>query len=361
MDRPLSLYLDLIRASAAFVVLLSHLGHGHLIGGHLWVFTFWGEEAVMTFFVLSGLVIAFMADGREHDLASFSAARLARLYSVILPAMLLTIILDAIGYRLAPEVYHKIDSFASTGDLLSGYATSLFMINQSWSLNLYFGTDGPYWSIPFEFWYYFLFGAAFFMRGWQRVAAVVLGALIAGPRILWLFPVWLLGVGTYWLIRHRAVAQQWGLPLFLLGGIGLLAMAVADWLSHGNGEFVGVAVNSLGWKYLFGLLFALNIIGFTGVSSRFAGVLERLATPIRASAGITFSLYLFHLPVLTFIEAASPFDQSSLVHKAVLLISPILVAFTLGGWCEKQKRPIRRALVKRFSRSQSGGAPAGGG
>jgi peptidoglycan/LPS O-acetylase OafA/YrhL len=61
-----------------------------MVGGILWPFTYMGSEAVMAFFVLSGFVIAYVADQRETTLQAFAAARLARLYSVIIPAMLLT-------------------------------------------------------------------------------------------------------------------------------------------------------------------------------------------------------------------------------------------------------------------------------
>lgn len=100
MTQPLSLYLDLVRTMAAFIVVLSHLGYGHLIGGHLWFFTCFGNEAVMVFFVLSGLVIGYVTDRRELTLSHYATARMARLYSVILPAMVLTLILDGVGYAM---------------------------------------------------------------------------------------------------------------------------------------------------------------------------------------------------------------------------------------------------------------------
>ncbi len=350
MPKSLSLYLDLIRGLAALVVLLSHLGHGHLIGGQLWIFTYLGNEAVMAFFVLSGLVIAFMADGREHDLARFSAARLARLYSVILPAMLLTLVLDLIGWLVNPKPYALHESFDSLGSLAAGYLSSLIMIDQSWSLSLYFGSNGAYWSIPYEFWYYMLFGAAFFLRGWKRLVAVGLGALVAGPKILTLLPVWLLGVAVYRLIRRQEGSSPWQLPAFAASATLLAYMLYTDWSTLGKGTVLGAVPGSLAWSYLFGAMIALNVLSFAGAAPVLGGILERFSLPIRALANVTFSLYLFHLPVLGFVEAVSPFDQGSIVHKVLLILAPLAVAFTLGKWCERQKGPIRGWLLVGFTR-----------
>jgi peptidoglycan/LPS O-acetylase OafA/YrhL len=60
VNAQLSRYLDLMRVVCAAVVVLSHLGHGHLVGGILWPFTYLGNEAVMAVFVLSGFVIGYV-------------------------------------------------------------------------------------------------------------------------------------------------------------------------------------------------------------------------------------------------------------------------------------------------------------
>jgi peptidoglycan/LPS O-acetylase OafA/YrhL len=57
---------------------------------------------VDVFFVLSGFVIAFVTTERESDGRSFAIARLARVYSVALPALVVTFVLDAIGRSIKP-------------------------------------------------------------------------------------------------------------------------------------------------------------------------------------------------------------------------------------------------------------------
>jgi peptidoglycan/LPS O-acetylase OafA/YrhL len=240
MNRQLSAYLDLVRVVCAVVVVLSHLGHGHLVGGYLWPFTFFGNEAVMAFFVLSGFVIAFVTDQREQTLAIYAAARLARLYSVILPAMLLTLVLDSVGQAINADSYLNSHA-ASGGSAVSGYLLSAVMLNKSWSLDQHFGSDGAYWSIPYEFWYYFIFGAVMLLKGWTRVVFTSIGLAIAGPKIVILLPVWMLGVGAYHLHKHRRPGR-----LGLLGAIGSLALLAfmlwTDYSSLGQGKWMGMEI-----------------------------------------------------------------------------------------------------------------------
>ncbi len=69
-----------------------------------------GEEAVIVFFVLSGLVISVSAEKRHHDVTSYGIARLARLWSVVLRALLLTVVCDIVGQHTAREAYGAVQS-----------------------------------------------------------------------------------------------------------------------------------------------------------------------------------------------------------------------------------------------------------
>jgi peptidoglycan/LPS O-acetylase OafA/YrhL len=57
------------------------------------------------FLVISGYVIAASAARPDRTFANYGADRLARLSSVVIPALALTYCLDAIGSRVSPEVY----------------------------------------------------------------------------------------------------------------------------------------------------------------------------------------------------------------------------------------------------------------
>lgn len=86
MDPILSIYLDLIRVGAAIVVALSHAWP--VLFPHF-PLPFPGHQAVIVFFVLSGFVIAYTTDRKDRTLKIYMANRLSRLWSVIIPALLI--------------------------------------------------------------------------------------------------------------------------------------------------------------------------------------------------------------------------------------------------------------------------------
>ena len=89
IDPGVSSYLDLLRIVAAMMVLLSHylpvlFGVGlELVPGH---------DAVIIFFVMSGYVIAFVTADRDRPLSKYAIHRLARLWSVLIPALALSVL-----------------------------------------------------------------------------------------------------------------------------------------------------------------------------------------------------------------------------------------------------------------------------
>jgi peptidoglycan/LPS O-acetylase OafA/YrhL len=86
MTSVLSLYLDALRFGAAFTVFLSHFGR--FSAGMFSQMEPYGGTAVMVFLVLSGFVIAWVTKTRERTVDEYALSRLARLYSVILPAVI---------------------------------------------------------------------------------------------------------------------------------------------------------------------------------------------------------------------------------------------------------------------------------
>lgn len=348
MNPSVSLYLDVLRIAAALTVFLSHIGHGHLVGGVLWRFTYWGHEAVIVFFVLSGYVIAYCADQREKDLASYLSARLSRLYSIILPVIVITLALDFIGGQVNPAVYEK--SIDKSYPAWFTYSTSLLMLNQSWGLDTHFGSNGAYWSIPYEFWYYFIFGAATYLTGYRRIIGIAIGALAAGPTILVLFPFWLLGALSYRVQRHATFmspAARW--TLFLGAAMLPLLMLAVD-----NGQTKPsspIEVDGWLWNLIVATCTSVTIILLPLVDSpaNASALGKKVRKWIQHLADSTFALYLLHLPVLGFISAVATENRGAFAKVAYLTV-PIVVAVTVGHRMESLKRPLRRWINALTSR-----------
>lgn len=107
MNKPTSIYLDLIRFLAALTVFIVHANYDRFTGGlpffrHV---AGLGNDAVMVFFVLSGFVIAYVTSEKENTLRDYFASRFARLYSVAVPALVLTVALDWVGSQVNSSLY----------------------------------------------------------------------------------------------------------------------------------------------------------------------------------------------------------------------------------------------------------------
>src|ERR1700731_1093191 len=132
MSREFSLYLDLVRFVAAFLVMLSHANSRDLTA-RIIPFSDLGHSAVVIFFVLSGFVIAYITEIKERRASEYAASRMARIYSVALPALLVTIIADSIGERLQPSIY--VGETTHDWGLLRLLSSVLFM-NEFWGISI---------------------------------------------------------------------------------------------------------------------------------------------------------------------------------------------------------------------------------
>jgi len=93
LRRDFSAFLDLVRLTAAVFVFLGHLSDRRFGGEALPPFLTLAKSSVIAFFVLSGYVISWSAKRDGHAL-DFAINRAARIYSVALPAVLLTWAVD---------------------------------------------------------------------------------------------------------------------------------------------------------------------------------------------------------------------------------------------------------------------------
>ena len=192
MNRATSLYLDIIRPTAALAVLLYHVSDINLTGGQLQFMQSAGFQAVDIFFVLSGFVIAHVYATRERDFRNYFVSRAARIYSVAIPVLILIAILDTIGLRENPAVYLGPFQPLAPGLLIR----SIFFIGEQWNAHRFPGSDGPYWSLGFEIWYYAAFAAFVFVPGRMRWLATVAVLIFIGPKVALMFPAWLMGVAA---------------------------------------------------------------------------------------------------------------------------------------------------------------------
>jgi peptidoglycan/LPS O-acetylase OafA/YrhL len=341
LDRSESLWLDLVRAVSAFFVVLDHAPT---------LFDMpntprWGHQAVIVFFVLSGYVISYVADTREPTARAFLVARFARLWSVLVPAIALTVACDMIGRTFGTDPR----GFAGSpiDHPLIRIGAVLLFLSETW-VSIQPLSNGVAWSLCAEFWYYMLYAAWMFVPpGRARCAVLALGALLAGFKALLLLPIWLMGVALY----------RWQRPGFLGRGMRFAVCAAGTafvaWVlvTHGYTrpiEFMTAHVspwvfNQLDQARVFwfdwcmGIAVACSLFGARSFA-RYLPLIS-LAPAIRWCAGISFAAYLFHMPLLHLFASFLP---RSLGWIAVGLTLAVIAL--LGPPVERSKRWWQRIL-----------------
>ena len=124
------------------------------------------HDAVIIFFVLSGLVICATSTRPSETWITYLTARASRIYSVAIPAIVLSFGLKGIAAFLEPGYLQPdptTDVVLSNDLHISTAVSALLFLLQSWHSQA-LPWNGPYWSLCYEVWYYVIFGILLFVR-----------------------------------------------------------------------------------------------------------------------------------------------------------------------------------------------------
>lgn len=362
-----SAHLDLARGIAALAVFVGHARNLFLVDYPevspkksatqvLYAATTFGHQAVIVFFVLSGFFITTSV-ARQSDRWSWTSYlidRLCRLHIVLVPALLATAAWDWAGMHAGGNraIYDgTADNAVVTWPVAQRLDAFHFGVNFCYSQTIFappFGSNGPLWSLAYEFWYYTLFPAillTFRGQSWAgRLAHAALAVLVAwlvGPAILLLFPAWLVGSA----IRY---APPLGLPgwavrlatWFAGAGIAAALLAIAS-------RVVGRGLTA---DYLLAGAFGLwvYLAAHDGRPAEAARAWRAYARFAAWLAGFSYTLYLVHVPVLVFarsqLVAGSRWQPSSasLGCLAVLLLGVVVYAWLFSLLTERHTARMRR-------------------
>lgn len=368
---PASVHLDAIRGIAALVVFVSHwrylfyadypqLAHPDLVTKVFYALTGLGHSAVMVFFILSGFfisssVLRSLGQGR-WSWAWYAEQRLTRLYVVLIPALVLGAAWDQLGSHLfrSTPVYSAAADYGlmlqrpiAQMDTVWSWVGSFFFLQEI--KTPVFGSNGPLWSLSYEFWYYALFPILLLAMSRKSSAAVkaayvAAGLLIfafIGKIIALYFVIWLLGavLGFYRPSRpfsSRAASRAGG---YLSGLLFAAALLAPRFKLMPNGLLSDFCVAVTFSALLFFILSAQSA----------PGALYTKAA--RALSNISYSLYLIHVPVLIFLNALiirqggrwQPTAGHILLGACVVAL---VFSYTYGIWylTEAQTSQVRRKV-----------------
>lgn len=354
MTKEDSVLLDLLRFFFAILVLIHH-AEQILVADYLSSFASFGHDAVIFFFILSGFVISFVTSCKERTISEYVVSRIARMYSVAMPSLLLVICLFFIGDLFFPESYSQ--KFPNTHWFYT-ISNSLLFLNQTSLPPVYVPTNGPFWSISYEVWYYIIFGAFFFLMGIKKWIAVILLSFIAGIKILILFPIWLAG---YFLYKYRFKIKSNNLIGFMLFSSSFLIyftirvlnlddsiVRISTTYIFGN-EYIANDTLSFSKRflsdYVITILFITILSGLFMMSDFYGNLLLFSKSYIKKSASLSFSIYLYHYPLLVFISKI--FNNSLIVIIISLLLIILISQYT------ENKKYILKYNINKFIKKKT--------
>ncbi len=285
-------WIDLLRGMAALVVFVGHARGAYfcewselspadknIFTAIIYTFSFFRREAVIVFFVLSGYLVGGGAIEKARSgtfsLRHYLCARTARIYVVLIPALLLTAACDYLSGSWDPMRNSIGNFFGNLANL------------QTITLPEY-GTNTPLWSLSLEWWYYLVFGCAMkfyasFTTPVSATSKIATGAILAvslcvlgWSLLLRLFPVWLSGA-----LVKRGSSQK---------SVTIIIVAVMLFV---GAVLLSAKVRHIHLNYAVGAASAFLLYAIKG--QQIPSVLARRL--FHHLASVSYSLYLMHYPL----------------------------------------------------------------
>lgn len=267
-----------------------------------------GHQAVIAFFALSGFLVGGPAltaiKKLSFNMTRYLVARFSRLWTVLLPALFITLAFDLLGRSIGVEGAYtgELRDLVQSGPTGSNdeltaatFVQNLFFL-QTISAPT-FGSNGPLWSLSNEFWYYILgplIGVALIWRA-RPIACLLCGVLFVAIAIL--LPLDMLILGLIWVGAaiyrniYHVVERRRLLSRFLF--LAALSLVVSTTLiSARGGGIIMELLLGFGWTLLLPVLAGRTVNPRTAYAKFSLGISE-----------ISFTLYAVHFPIIYFVWA----------------------------------------------------------
>jgi peptidoglycan/LPS O-acetylase OafA/YrhL len=367
-----SIYFDLLRGLAALFVLFGHwrnlffVDYSNLTEHRQlltlpYLLTGAGHQSVILFFVLSGYLVGGTVfrdlKGERWHWRGYLLRRIVRLWTVLIPALLLCLFWDKLGIHLgqAPALYNGLVPNHMIPDVPHLLTPRIFFGNLFFLqtiLTPVLGSDGPLWSLANEFWYYILFPLGMVAlwpraRASHRLICAILflaAAWLVRDGILEGFPIWLLGALLYRL-KPPSFAPQTGQVIRVIAPLLYLPVFFALSRLH---SIPGLLAD----YFLAALTFALLWVLLSAKESYDRTTLK--ARGSRQLASFSYTLYAVHVPFLVFLVSLLvgetrwiPSTRTVAAGVGILLCT-IIYAYALAFFTEFRTDPLRSRLERLF-------------
>ncbi|QUX21557.1 MULTISPECIES: acyltransferase family protein [Nocardiopsis] len=352
-----------LRAVAVLLVLVYHLDPSLLPGGYV---------GVDVFFVISGFLITSLlyreASGQGRvSVARFYARRVRRLLPA---ATVVLVVTGAASYFLLPVTRLTDTMWQLVAS--AAYVENLYLARQSVDYLASEVAPSPvqhFWSLSVEEQFYlvwpllFILWAALRRRGAGTGTLVaLLGSLLAAS-LLWsvattggepsayFLPTtraWELAVGGLLAVglAHGRLSERVRLPLGWAGLAAIVAAAV----------FYDEATPFPGWAALLPVLGAAAVIAAEHVQGPLSASAPLSTAPARWVGDVSYSLYLWHWPLIVLALAVTGRDELGWALAAAVGTASLLLAWATKVWVED---PVRDHRLVRGGRGALAAAVSG--
>lgn len=364
---------DILRGISALLVCANHLrsalftNFGSLTSSNIFDRLFYfatslGHQSVIVFFVISGFLIggAIIKNRESFNTSTYSINRLTRLYTVLIPALLLTAIIDSFLSSNHPEALGQYYMQWSSGPTIDNYSNTLltFFGNFFFLQNIFvstFGTNSPLWSLSYEFWYYVTFPLFLIpmlsllkkINTKTHSAVHVTLLVIAGLILLFMpfetkigFIIWIIGALIV-LFQKLQFPVSLKFLSFVIFTASLLSLKVAP-IKSLNPHLQDLYLT---------ITFAFFLI--TNLNSKYTPIHKFQAIPkiINFLSNISFTLYLFHFPLIVLLATKfigktplQPDLQGYLTYAAFLTVILIL-CYSLWWIFERNTAYVKKLVT----------------
>lgn len=351
-----SLLLDVVRFGASVMVAVGHITQSHFSTG--WPdMTTHAVESVGIFFVLSGFVIRYVTRIKYARLGEYWIDRASRIYSVVLPAVLFTVLADWIALH-ANRAYYVGHWGVFMDHPAQRLVQNLLFTSQFWQRDTALFSNGPFWSLSYECLYYAIYGCAFYLRGPLRWLSVVGLIALGGAHIALLLPLWVLGCVLYEVYERLAAGPRRGrihlaFAAAAIAGVLLWRPVVAGLFAVKQAMARAVLAHhhrppNLHWMldyYRVGIPTAFLMLWLLlAVDGLPVPVCARWPRLVRMLAEGTFPLYLVHFPLYVLIAAVVPYNHASMVAKLTMLLAAMAFGVLLAFPTNRLKDAMRSGL-----------------
>ena len=339
--------LDLLRGLAALAVFVGHVrGSSFVEFGALpkdqqgflsmvfFALTRLGNEAVLVFFVLSGFlvggqIIRSLRSG-AFDVKSYAIDRSTRILTPLIPACVLTAMLNFVIFNQNPNILQLISNMVGLNEVLIPTLEH----------------NAPLWSLSYEIWFYILGGVLGYIS-YKNISVVSFFALVCCLAVFSILEARLLlywGMGAVTTLflssRHQTPLAAVGLLLAMLGTV-FYELAVES-KSFAAVQYVPKSIAEL--LVCSGVCLLLPSLR-NPKADRF---LSCMRVPALFLASVSYTLYLVHYPINATLEVFFPkalgLSLSSVGTFGLKVIFCLCVAMTFYYLFESRTGTLRRYI-----------------